>query len=1120
MAFDAGAIEATLTLNRNPFTAGLAAAKAQVDQWKKRNSPIEVDIKVNLKDKDLAPIEAKLKKFGTQIAKATAEVIVKRFAFDKLLTDLKVFNGRKYSANVDVDTTKATADVLAFRALLDTLNDRTINLRANTRGFGNDASSAFDGGTSHFAKMAIAVIAGLPVIASAFTATVGAVGALTSGLLIAGLGAGALAIVAVPVFKAIRAAAAGGAAEINKLPDGLRQAATAFKELTDASEKLIKDNQKLVAIGMSAWFNAGTAALKTLNPLIKAAANAFGDAGLQAITFFQSPWWTKFVDFLSGAIGPAVDKLFRSIFALIKIVGNLTQAFWDLGGSDILEMITKGLEDFATWTEKIGQNKTFQDFMEAAKRSLPAVGALLGELIVFIFKLAVSLEPVGTLIIQVLTGIFDAVNKIPPPLLGALALGFAAIWAAMALGAGGPVAIAVGVLVGLGTILADLYTKNESFRTTINNLVEDLKAKWQPIWDTIVNNFNTRILPAWNELVRITRDELIPKLQRFAEVIEKEVWPKIQPLVDEITGTLIPAFLGFLGALEKIIGFLVDVFGPTIAKELGSAITVFQGTFDIIAGILDTFTGIFTLNWTTFHQGLVEINRGFWTIVAGMFGMNLDQLIATVKQWDANLDALWRSFWDGITSFFKGVWATVRDIWGAALALLQGDVGKAADLIGQAWRRVANFFREPINWVIRTVIGPPGGLAGAWNTVMGWIGAPSLNVSAPPQIPAFAQGGRVRGSGTGTSDDILARVSNGEYVVPERITKKIWPFLEALRAGQTEALQAAGAFLGRGIDIPAYAGGGLVAAQQFAQSQHGPYVWGGVGPGGYDCSGFQSAITNVALGQFPYRRRFATASFGPGRGAGGFVPGLNSAYGIGVTPNAGGGVGHMAGTLGGMNVESSGGKGPHTGGGARGATNGLFPWKFSLPQVGGAFIDGGAGGAAPVSWWSIIADKVTSLFKGLFGGDIPGAGGLIGDALNNIPRLLVDKVLAAIKDKLEKLMTVIFSTPALDAAGGSNTSLGFGTADNGAIIPPGHSTLFNATGRPEPLTNLDVYERMKPAGLSVEDVLAIINAHGAGGGSGSGDTYNVMLPEKASVRELADQLDFKRRVTRMGRYSR
>jgi hypothetical protein len=1166
MAFDAGAIEATLTLNRSPFTAGLLAAKRQAKELEAKKLTLTVtakldrtslqtikeqinkavariNVKVSLDRNSLKAVQAQinravgriqvrvsldretLARVREQIARTVGRIQVRvtldRESLAALRTRLATLNAR-----VTVRPVIDRDALLLLRARLEAMNFR-VNVRANIdrqfiQSF-RSASQGFAEGSENlgrFQKILVGVIALLPVMASALTAAVGAVGALGSALLIAGLGAGAFALVAVPAFKDIKAAVASGQEAIDKLPSGLRQAGNALQAFNKELGELKKNTQVVTGIALANWFNAGRIALGTLQPLVVASALAFSNAANMAANFFGSPWWKQFVDFLSRAIGPAVDKLFRGLFALIRIVGNLTQAFWDLGGSQIMEMITKGLEDFAKWTDHIGQNKTFQDFMEAAKRSLPVVGQLLGDLFVFILRLAVALEPLGTLIIRVLDGIFDAVNKIPPSVLGALALGFAAIWAAMALGATGPVGIAVGVLLGLGAIFTDLYTKNEAFKTSLDGLVDFLKAKWQPIWDTIVANFTTYILPAWEHLRTTVEDRLMPALQRFGAVFMEEVWPKIEPFVNEVTGTLIPSVLRFLDTMIRIISWLVDVFGPTVAKEMGNTIQAFTGAFDIIAGALDVFTGVFTADWTTFTQGTTEITRGFWTIIAAMFGESFDDLRSQVQAWDVWLDSTWTNFWNGVLGFLRGIWDTIGLVFRASLDLMHGDVSAAADKIGQVWRKVANLFATPINWVINNVIGPPGGLAGAWNSVMSWIGAPGLNVQRPQNIPGFRDGGPVRGPGNGTSDDIIAKVSNGEYVIPQRIAKKTMPFLEALRAGQPEAMQATGAFLGRNIDIPAFAGGGLVEAMNFARAQGGPYVWGGVGPGGYDCSGFQSAIANVALGQFPYRRRFATASFAGGRGAGGFVPGLNSAYGIGVFQ---GNPGHMAGTIGGMNAESSGGRGAHTGPSARGATNGMFTQRFSLPQVAGAFIDGGAGGgaAAPVSWWSIVSDKVTSLFKGLFGGDIPGTGGVIGDALNNIPRLLVDKVIAALKDKLEKLMTAAGTAIGVTAQGAADNPLsGMGTSDRGAIIPPGASTLFNATGRPEPLTNLDVYERMKPAGLTVEDVLSLIKAGGGDGGTGGGDTYNVMLPERATVRELADTIDFKRKVVAKGRYVR
>jgi len=110
---------------------------------------------------------------------------------------------------------------------------------------------------------------------------------------------------------------------------------------------------------------------------------------------------------------------------------------------------------------------------------------------------------------------------------------------------------------------------------------------------------------------------------------------------------------------------------------------------------------------------------------------------------------------------------------------------------------------------------------------------------------------------------------------------------------------------------------GLGGAMQFARGQAGkPYIWGGVGPGGYDCSGFMSAITNVILGRRPYSRLFATGSFPTSM----FARGMG-AFSIGSFR---GNPGHMAGTLNGVPVESRGGEGVVVGSRARGAQNRLF----------------------------------------------------------------------------------------------------------------------------------------------------------------------------------------------------
>ncbi|MCX5201041.1 hypothetical protein OG897_06140 [Streptomyces sp. NBC_00237] len=93
-------------------------------------------------------------------------------------------------------------------------------------------------------------------------------------------------------------------------------------------------------------------------------------------------------------------------------------------------------------------------------------------------------------------------------------------------------------------------------------------------------------------------------------------------------------------------------------------------------------------------------------------------------------------------------------------------------------------------------------------------------------LTGYPGGGAVRGPGTGTSDSILAMVSNGEYVIRARsVAKYGLDFLNALNAGQLgmsglggSAMAGAGAEVGRGLSsgMAASAGGVESSARAMA----------------------------------------------------------------------------------------------------------------------------------------------------------------------------------------------------------------------------------------------------------------------------------------------------------------
>jgi F0F1-type ATP synthase assembly protein I len=179
----------------------------------------------------------------------------------------------------------------------------------------------------------------------------------------------------------------------------------------------------------------------------------------------------------------------------------------------------------------------------------------------------------------------------------------------------------------------------------------------------------------------------------------------------------------------------------------------------------------------------------------------------------------------------------------------------------------------------------------------------------------MAGGGRLRGPGGPRGDKIPVWGSDGEFMVNARSTSRWLPVLQWINAqgratggpigridtqtGTVNKIEAHGTGIrlrkALATFISKFGGGDIKAFIRAADAL--PYIWGGVGPGGYDCSGITGEVFARLTHRPSYRRYFTTASNFLGVG---FKPGPGGAYTIGVNR----GHGHMVGNYRGLPFEA------------------------------------------------------------------------------------------------------------------------------------------------------------------------------------------------------------------------
>lgn len=259
-----------------------------------------------------------------------------------------------------------------------------------------------------------------------------------------------------------------------------------------------------------------------------------------------------------------------------------------------------------------------------------------------IVTIATVVAAIGPVLL-ILGNLFKTISKISgaiqafPSVLSTITGVFKGIGTAIA-GISAPL---VAVIAAIGLLVAafkHLWDTNEEFRNRVTAIWESVKNKFAEFGQGIVDRLN----------------ELGFNFESITDVI-KSVW-------------------------EGFCNFLAPVFEGVFEKIAATL----ESALDILTGLFDVFSGLFSGNWETLWNGIKEIFTGVWEILRNGIQVSLDFFNEIFGGFFTWLSEAWTNLWNSVSEFFSNAWESMKN----GLVTWVGKINKD----------IRNFANSIVNW--------------------------------------------------------------------------------------------------------------------------------------------------------------------------------------------------------------------------------------------------------------------------------------------------------------------------------------------------------------------------------------------------------------------------------------
>ncbi len=712
-SFDAGSIEATVHLNRDPFTEGLRIAQEQARLFESDDIHKTVIVSQTLHEDG-----------GT---------------FDE--TSVPGSQERTIHINTEADTAATDARLAALNAEIDHLDGRTIDIhtdvsRRNVDELGRSLDRAAgdstngQGGGGGMRGLILAALALAPALAPVVPLVGALAGGLASAFTTGIAGVSAFAIVAKSDFTQISTAGqqiikdqatlanafsttaqkAAALQDINKVMSGMsfpmQTAVNSFTNMVHQFDLLKQRTSSGVLDTISKAFMVIDDILARLAPVINATATAFSAIFTKIDAGVKGQGFRNFLSFVATNIGPQLLALAHGfgVFggAFIQLMEKLNPL-----AIAVANGFVKLADAFARWSSSLTSSGV-ASFMAGLGDMLGRFMTLLGSFWMLLRGISAGLAPLVSPAQDFLTVLLYGFSKLTPAL-AAVAKLIGSFFTAIE-----PLTPVIVDLINAAVV--PLANALNSLVTSYLTPAIEAFSRFYRTHKTIVDAFASVAFAVWllnvalnaSPYVLLARaifilGAVIYKYWDQIEAVTKRVWKNIvdfmRPVTEFIETRLIPAFVAIYGAVSGFLAPLVGAvenFAKNIVKHILDAKDTFSGFGEALGHVLKVVGVVVSFLTTALAPAIAAVSAAFEAgfkiirevvvtavhVISAVLGGIVDVVSDVIKFVIALINGDWKKAWDAFTAFFHDLGKTVL---GALGALGSGILAVLGDLGSMLW---------------------------------------------------------------------------------------------------------------------------------------------------------------------------------------------------------------------------------------------------------------------------------------------------------------------------------------------------------------------------------------------------------------------------------------------------